>query len=991
MKKKLLLPLSLLLLSSVVSCNNNDNKKIDLSFENNEYQIRNGEAVTVETSKKGIEYEIVNNPYKNVISINEKTGELSFNDSIPNYTQIMVIAKYKDQTSSPCIVTLCYDYQASEVNFTNKSNYIVNGQYANATSSKNYSVVYELKEKVDGISIESQTGKINFAPIVQNNTKFIVVADSHGSKIEKEFIAMTEGFVSAITSRQAIEKGDTKTKAIYPLDFTKSDVEEEKVVAVVTPLNEPIDEKYYSFDKNKKQLIISGEYANTLNIGENILKVITERNTIEIRLDLISKFISTPEDLASINNDEESLSGYYILMNDIDLTTYLSESGKGYNEGKGWTPIGLYKDTLDTTIATQFSFKGTFDGNGHVVRGLYSSRKDEASFNAGLFGYITSSATIKNLGVEGSLTVSSYSGGLVGSNNGIVENCWADVDMNVSSGEDAYRYVGGFVGNNFGTIKNCYSLGTVLCDREFGSFVGSNTGFLDNCVSFKNEDCPSFIGFGSLDKNCFVLENLDAMKSFNWNEVFPNEYWDFKNNDYPSLKGTLEEYNLRGITLNIEDTSIFRGDKITLDASILPAKYEEEYKDEIIYEVIGEGYYVIGNSINTLNAVDTSVTIKASLIINGEEFSDEKTIFLSEKIESLVIEHELDSLEAGKRYLLEATCTPNDTNDKVAYHLNGKYVGASIVDNILTINDEFNLSSISFYAISESGTKSNIVTLPVIKQLIVDSGVATTYENENKNLEFTFNNSIDLTNAKVEIFGKEVEYQKENNTIIINKSLLEDAKDYAVRVIFELNDVTVYAADAYYFSHQKYTRENIEGEVIEIHTVEDFFKYFNADVTGTYDQNKINNYSKTFVLMNDLDFGGKELYSIGFSGAEFSGIFYGNGHTISNFTIMKNEEYALGEINSSYYGVGLFSIVSGSVYDLTIADATIDGKNFVGGVVGMLTTGHIENCQGTNLKVTASEYQYSADEIVVSKIVGKNYTGSTLCLYYENSSLNTIG
>ena len=57
----------------------------------------------------------------------------------------------------------------------------------------------------------------------------------------------------------------------------------------------------------------------------------------------------------------------------------------------------------------------------------------------------------------------------------------------------------------------------------------------------------------------------------------------------------------------------------------------------------------------------------------------------------------------------------------------------------------------------------------------------------------------------------------------------------------------------------------------------------------------------------------------------------------------------------------------------------------------MLTTGHIENCYGYNLTVTASEYQYSSEDIVVGKIVGKKYSASTLCIYYNNLSLNTIG
>ncbi len=991
MKKiKLLLPLALLLVSNIVACSNDN---VNLVFKNNEYTIQSGDCITIETISKGVTYEIVNNPYKNIITIDSKTGKISFNDTIPNYTQIMVIAKYKNEVSSPCIVTLSYEFQKSEVDFTNMSSYIVNNEYINAVSSKNYSVTYELKEKVEGISIENQTGKITYAPIVKNNTLFTVIANSHGSKAEKTFYAMTDGFVTTFSNRQVLERGDLNTPAIYPLDFSKSDIiNDDEVIAVVTPLNKPISTDYYSYDKNSHELIIDASYANELNDGENTLKVITKRNSIEIRLDIATKFITTAEELAAINDSEEALSGYYLLMNDIDLSNYLVKGGQGYNDGKGWTPIGLYTDTLDATIATKYSFKGTFDGNGHVITNLYANRKDSASFNAGLFGYITSSATIKNLGVQGSLTVSSYSGGLVGSNSGIIENCYADVDMNVESGENVYRYVGGFVGNNFGTIKNSYSLGTVLCDRDYGSFVGSNEGTIENCFAYKTVNCPNFLGFGSNGTKCIQFEDKTSMTNYNWSEVLSDDNWTFEDNSLPVLKPSLEEFNLRGITLNINKDQVFKGENIPLDAKILPSKFESEYKDYIEYAIEGEGYFILGNYINTTNAIDPYVVIKATLNIDGKTYTDEKIIYVHSKIESLIIEHNLTQLEAGKRYLLEATFTPTDAQDQITYHLSSRYIGASIENNILTIDDEFNLDTISFYATSESGTKSNTVTLPVKKQLTIESGVAITYENENKNLEFTFSPKVDLTNAKVKLYGKEIDYILVDNTISIAKSLLENTKDCKVRFIFELNDGTIYGGDAYYFSHEKYDENSINGkEIIKIYTIEDFFKYFNANPNETYDSSKTENYSKVFLLMNDLDFGGQELYAIGHSEAEFSGTFYGNGHTISNFSIKKNEKFCLESSTSCYYGVGLFAVVSGNIYDLTIKDASIDGKNFAGGIVGMLTTGYIENCYGYNLKVTASEYQFSSEEIIVGKLVGKTYAGSTICLYYDNSSLKTIG
>ena len=89
----------------------------------------------------------------------------------------------------------------------------------------------------------------------------------------------------------------------------------------------------------------------------------------------------------------------------------------------------------------------------------------------------------------------------------------------------------------------------------------------------------------------------------------------------------------------------------------------------------------------------------------------------------------------------------------------------------------------------------------------------------------------------------------ENNKITISRSILENYKDTTARFIFKLKDNTTFGIDAYYFSHERYTLEMFNNEeVIRINSIEDYFKYFNADPSRTYDSSKTDNYSKTFVL-----------------------------------------------------------------------------------------------------------------------------------------------
>ena len=118
-----------------------------------------------------------------------------------------------------------------------------------------------------------------------------------------------------------------------------------------------------------------------------------------------------------------------VLMADIDL------EGSSSNV---WTPI--------------FGYTGTFDGQGYTIRGLYFEGDD--TYNAGLFGTVYEGGRVKNVKVEGEITIVSAGaagGGICGNNNGTIENC-------SFSGSISGSNVGGVCGENSGTITNCYWL-----------------------------------------------------------------------------------------------------------------------------------------------------------------------------------------------------------------------------------------------------------------------------------------------------------------------------------------------------------------------------------------------------------------------------------------------------------------------------------------------------------------------------------------------------
>jgi hypothetical protein len=182
------------------------------------------------------------------------------------------------------------------------------------------------------------------------------------------------------------------------------------------------------------------------------------------------------------------LSGNYVLGADI------AASGTStWNSNSGFSPIG------DATT----NFTGTFDGLGHTITGLTISRS--ATNYVGLFGLISSAATIRNVGlVGGSFSGASYVGPLAGAvGSGTVSGSYATGSVSgttqytgglvgvIEAGLISQSYAtgavngaaiaGGLVGNQLaGTISASYATGAVSGGTYGGGLVGSSAGTISS-------------------------------------------------------------------------------------------------------------------------------------------------------------------------------------------------------------------------------------------------------------------------------------------------------------------------------------------------------------------------------------------------------------------------------------------------------------------------------------------------------------------------------
>lgn len=122
------------------------------------------------------------------------------------------------------------------------------------------------------------------------------------------------------------------------------------------------------------------------------------------------------------------------------------------------------------------TFGGIFDGSGYTISDVQLTQSATPS---GLFCVLQESAVVKNLTVSGSVIPfgSSYVGGIVGENYGMVVDC--SFTGNVS-GES---YVGGIAGINAvtGQIVDCRTGGSVVGNKMTGGIAGCNLGMIEAC------------------------------------------------------------------------------------------------------------------------------------------------------------------------------------------------------------------------------------------------------------------------------------------------------------------------------------------------------------------------------------------------------------------------------------------------------------------------------------------------------------------------------
>ena len=164
---------------------------------------------------------------------------------------------------------------------------------------------------------------------------------------------------------------------------------------------------------------------------------------------------------------------------------YNGELKKLLTSENGFIPIGANTNASDYT---EKSFKGTFDGNGKIIKNLYINQDIQDDTNdlvIGLFGFnygIIKKIGIENCNISGKLGSnggnSVIAGGICGRNCKDLNDSFVSGKLLAVGADKGWTFIGGVCGSSDGCIENCFNLATVSSDGGRSVRVGRDNQFV---------------------------------------------------------------------------------------------------------------------------------------------------------------------------------------------------------------------------------------------------------------------------------------------------------------------------------------------------------------------------------------------------------------------------------------------------------------------------------------------------------------------------------
>ena len=354
-----------------------------------------------------------------------------------------------------------------------------------------------------------------------------------------------------------------------------------------------------------------------------------------------------------------------VLDNDILLcdTTDWQYWGRGAY-GLPWKAIGSETGYLDQSRYT-VAFNGTFDGQGHVIYGLFAELGGMRGTEiGGLFCWTGSEAVIQNVGIEASVIdaqvhntkgqagghtwyfesnqKSDHIGMLVNDASGAtVKQCYAIGRMyTLPTG-----WGGGFLYYASDSVINCYARIDIYQDNmvqrdsleQSGAFspINNCSSRMVNCYNAGKTKTVGMSGTTSYYNKELVAkpENTrGATSTFNMKTMSNYTGWDFDNvwvrndavNDgypvlrifHPGIENSPDPITVTGITLQETNVTIIAGDSIQLHASVVPANAANQKIHWDLADAVSKKIATVDEN-GLVHIKDTTLSYKWTVVVSA--------------------------------------------------------------------------------------------------------------------------------------------------------------------------------------------------------------------------------------------------------------------------------------------------------------------------------------------------------------------------------------
>ncbi|MCR3956377.1 MAG: S-layer homology domain-containing protein [Gudongella sp.] len=586
-----------------------------------------------------------------------------------------------------------------------------------------------------------------------------------------------------------------------------------------------------------------------------------------------------------LNEVRNYLQSHFIQIDDIDL------GASPWNEGEGWNPIG----------SASAPFSGSYDGDGYSIEGLHINRP--SGKYQGLFGYASSESVLKNIDMENTyVSADQYTGTLAGYSAGEISN-GSSVNVEVLNGWD---YAGGLVGFNQGTISYSSTTGIVkTSDFNAGGLVGTNYGEITDCFS------EAQIAPVGVAEDGYPYQ-MGGLVGYNSGGSIEDSYAIGDVTGWETIGGLVGE-NYDGSIISSYATGDVTGNEEYIGGLVGINGYNSLIRDSYATGSASGVYYIgglVGDNYGTISESYAESNASGSQYVGGlAGYSGYGEIRYSYSIGDVT-----GTMESIGGIVGSAQNTAIYDCYAIGTVAGGSYIGGlagylSIGSSVTNCYSTGQVSG-SSYEGGLIGSKATVGTIPTVDDSYYDAETSNQSDNSGK--------GVPKTTAELKSLSTYVGW---------------DFPD-----VWTMNPTDNDGYPALYWQGFDHEGEFAGGsgtvsDPYQVETAEhlnNVRKYLDAHFIQIADIDL----SEYVTSGGDYYYDGKGWEPIGSLSTPFTGSYDGDNGNITNLTISGSDSR-----------IGLFGTTSETsfIHDLNLIDVSIDGSEFIGGIVGV-SYGTIEAC-----------------------------------------------